>query len=578
MANGPRTDQFRTLPGLTRAFRRWAVKSTVGSPPDVTGASAEERQILGALGGVAAGVAGDRIAGWPEPVRRWAEQAPKAPPEFIEAVCEGLGTRTDPLSALYDVSISSAHRRRLGTVFTPAPVVDHMLDLAADTMSGAPARVVDPGAGVGAFTIAAAKRWPVARVVAVDVNVVTLGLLAARIAFEVDAESEEAASLSRIELVLGDYLDQLGQLKGARGSVLTLGNPPYTRIQELPSEYRARAARLCDGIIDSGHANLAVLFQAATLSYMRDQDASCMVLPGSVGYTRASRGLREALWHSRRPVTMQRTPATTRPFTGRSVQAAILVVGPVETKRSPIQLARVQFDGDPAVLLEDWERERGEEEPANWFWPRNVDVIENTVPLTEIAVVRRGIATGANAMFFLTDAKAARLPDGVITPAVPTLRRFTGDEMDKAAHAAWGDEETKRWLLAIPRDLPIAGELRAYVEQFEDEVSKRFLPSKRQPWYSITDLSRPDLVIAPLAKTGFKVVKNAVRAVPSNNLFGITMRNGADSRRLAAWLRSGDGQRELLRASRRYHGGSHKLEPGDLKRVRVPAELAISRS
>ncbi len=255
-----------------------------------------------------------------------------------------------------------------------------------------------------------------------------------------------------------------------------------------------------------------------------------------------------------------------------------MVVGPVKTKRSPIQFARVQFDGDPAVLLEGWERERGEEEPANWFWSRDTDVIENAVPLAEIAVVRRGTATGSNAMFFLTDADAARLPDGVVTPAIPTLKRFAGYEMNRVAHASWGDKQTKRWLLTIPRDLPIRGALRLYVEQFEGEVSRRFLPSQRKPWYSITDLTRPDLVIAPLAKTGFKVVSNSIRAVPSNNLFGITMRNGADPRALADWLRSDDGQRELLRASRRYHGGSHKLEPGDLKRVHVPPDLAVSRS
>jgi adenine-specific DNA-methyltransferase len=579
MTEPSQTLGFKTLPGLARAFRRWAGESTVRRPPEVTGATPDERHVLGALGGVAAAVAGDHVDGWPEMIQLWAKQAPKPPPAIVEAVCEGLGTRTDPLAALYDVSISPAHRRRLGTVFTPAPVVDHMLGLAAQAMAAAPACVIDPGAGVGAFTVAAAKRWPTARVLAIDVNVVTLGLLAARIAFELDAEPEEAVALGRIELVLGDYLDQLGQLKGTRGCVLTLGNPPYTRIQELPFEYRARALELCGGIIDSGHANLAVLFQAATLGHMRDRDASCMVLPGSVGYTRASRGLREALWCSRRPVRMQRTPATTRPFTGRSVQAAIVVIGSVETKRTPVQLARVQFDGDSAVLLEQWERDRGDGEPANWFWTDDdTDVIEDAVPLSEVAAVRRGIATGANAMFFLTDAEAASLPDGVITPAVPTLRSFTRRKMDKAAHASWGDEHTKRWLLVIPKDLPIQGQLRAYVEQFEGEVSRRFLPSQRKPWYSITDLMRPDLVIAPLAKTGFKVVANAVRAVPSNSLFGITMRNGTDPQALAAWLRSDAGQRELLRASRRYHGGSHKIEPGDLKRVRIPAELAVSRS
>ena len=580
MTNEPRTDRFRTLPGLTQAFRRWAAKSTVAAPPDVTGASAEERQILGALGGVAAAVAGERVAGWPEPVRRWAQQAPKTPPEFIEAICEGLGTRTDPLSALYNVSISAAHRRRLGTVFTPTPLVDHMLDLAEEVLRRPPACVLDPGAGVGAFTIAAARRWPHSRVVAIDVNVVTLGLLATRIAFEIDAEPDDVEPLQQIELVLDDYLDQLEQqfAPGTPGPVLTLGNPPYTRIQELPLEYRRKASSFCGGVIDSGHANLAVLFQAATLKHMRDSDVSCMVLPGSVGYTRASKGLRRALWLSRRPVSMQRTPATSRPFTGRPVQAAILVAGPVAETRSSVRLARINIDADSAVVLDEWERERGEEEPDNWFWANGSETPVDTVPLGQIARVRRGVATGANAMFFLADVDAARLPDEVVMPAAPSLRQFTHDVLDRKGHMAWGNEQTKRWLLAIPPDFRLQGELRAYVKRFEEDVSQRFLASQRHPWYSVTHLARPELLVSPLSKSRFKIVVNSVRAVPSNSLLGITMTNGTSPTRLAVWLRSAAGQNELRRVSRRYHGGSHRLDPGDLKRACVPTKLSLPRS
>jgi adenine-specific DNA-methyltransferase len=575
MPEARQTLRFKTLPGLVRAFRRWADESEVLATPDVPGASEGERRVLGALGGVAAAVAGDHVARWPDALQRWAGSAAQPPDVILEAVLEDLGARVDPLTALYDASISAAHRRRLGTVFTPAPLVDHMLDLADDALECPPVCVLDPGAGVGAFTIAAARRWPLAHVVAIDVNVVTLGLLAARIAFEIDAEPDDAACLSRIEVVLDDYLDQLEErfATAAPTPVLALGNPPYTRIQELPHEYRRKAASFGGEMIDSGHANLAVLFQAATLNHMRADDLSCLVLPGSVGYTRASRGLRGALWHSSRPVRMHRTPATTRPFTGRSVQAAVLVVGPEEKQRSPVQLARVQINGDSAVVLEEWERVRGEDEPGNWFWTTQSEPSGATVALADIARVRRGVATGANAMFFLSDAEAARLPKEVITPAVPTLRRFTHDDLDENTHVTWGNGRARRWLLAIPPDLRIRGELRSYIERYEEEVSHRFLPSQRRPWYSITDLHRPQLLVSPLSKSQFKVVLNSVRAVPSNNLLGITMNNGTGPLDLAEWLRSGDGQRELRRVSRRYHGGSHKLEPGDLKQLRVPAGL-----
>lgn len=572
--------RFKTLPGLTRSFRRWAETSVVVAPPNVDGASYAERHVLGALGGVAAAVAGDHVDRWPEPLQEWAKNAEAPPVEIVDAICEGLGSHADPLTALYDASISSAHRRRLGTVFTPAPLVDYMLDLADELLESPPACVLEPGAGVGAFTIGAARRWPSARVVAVDVNVVTLGLLAARIAFELDAEPDDANFLWQIELVLDDYLDQLSRrfAQSAPGPVLALGNPPYTRIQELPNAYRTKANGFSSGMIDSGHANLAVLFQAATLSHMRDEDLSCMVLPGSVGYTRASRGLRHALWDAKRSVRIQRTPATTRPFTGRSVQAAILVVGPTEPNPPPVRLARVDLDGDAAVVLEEWERPRDEEEPENWFWSTRSDAEQDTVPLAEIARARRGIATGANAMFFLADADAARLPDEVVMPAAPTLRQFADEELDSNAHRDWGTEDTRRWLLAVPPNYKLKGELRAYITRFEVDVSGRFLPSQRSPWHSITDLYQPELLVSPLSKADFKIVLNSVRAVPSNSLLGITMRNGNDPRPLAAWLRSEAGQRELRRVSRRYHGGSHKLEPGDLQQLRVPAALGNPRS
>jgi adenine-specific DNA-methyltransferase len=567
--------RFKTLAGLARAFRQWTRTCSPTFAPEVDGATAEERRALGALGAIAATVGDEHIASWPEPVRLWAERAPKCPAEIADGVREALGTELDPLTLLYEASISRAHRRRLGTVFTPAPVVNHMLDLVGRVASDDPDCVADPGAGVGAFTIAAARRWPNARIVAVDVNIVTLGLLATRIAFEIDAEPADADVLRRIELDHADYLDGLSARFGAgKGRLLALGNPPYTRMQELPPNYRAKAMELCDDVVDSGHANLAVLFQAATLRHMREQDASCMVLPGSIGYTRASRGLRQALWDSERPIAIQRTPATTRPFTGNSVQATIVAVGPNGAERSPVQMARVRFDGDAAVVIEEWERERENEEPTNWFRLQRSEGDDDSVPLSELAVVRRGVATGANAVFFLNDKEAARLPQEVVTPGALTLKRFARKELNRAIHRTWGGAPAKRWLLAIPEGFEVEGELSAYLDQFEADVRARFLPSQRQPWYVLTNLIRPDLLIGPLSSNGFTVVVNTVRAVPSNNLYGITMRNGTRARALADWLRSDEGQQALVRVSRRYHGGSHKLEPGELKRVAVPAALA----
>jgi predicted RNA methylase len=546
----------------------------------VPGASEIERQRLAALGGLAASIAGGIPRTWDPAIRKWADASPTPPEEILEATRQALGREEDPFGAMYNACISAANRRRLGTVFTPPWLVEHMLQLVERELDEPPRVVVDPGAGVGAFTIAAVDRWPDAQIVAADINPVTLGLLGARLAFEADAEPDLAESHRSVALRLGDYLDEIERVfaDDAPGPVLVLGNPPYTRVQELPVPDREKAARLAGDFIDSGHANLAMLFQAATLRHMRPEDLSCMVVPGSFSYTRASRALRTALWQSNRSVVVHRTPATSHTFVGRSVQAAVLLIGRERKRRAALRLARIQLRGDGADVLDAWKVSRTGAQPKNWFWAsdESAALTDQSTLLGDIAVIRRGTATGANDVFFLTDTEKAMFPPDVIVPAIPTLRGFHGHELTAAVHAAHGDVTTRRWLLAIPPERSLTGVLSDYVSRHRDSVSRRYLPRQRAVWYSITELPRPHVLISPLTKTEFKVVVNAVRAVPSNNLFGISLRASCDATPLVTWLRSRVGQHELLTASRRYPGGSQKLEPGDLRRLRLPAHVAAA--
>ncbi len=571
------TFRSSTLAGLGRAYRRWtATLVWAGPTPAIDGATESDRVRLAALGGVAAQIAGGVSPEWDPEVRRWMSQAPDPPSDIVNATIEALGRGEDALGALYTASIGAPQRRRLGTVFTPQPLVEYMLDLADAELPEPPSIVVDPGAGVGAFTVAAAKAWPDAQIIASDVNVVTLGLLTARLAFEDGPNSDPATPMGSIDLRLGDYLDEFPRLMAGQpdGPVLVLGNPPYTRIQELTPEARLKAAGLAGDLLDSGHANLAMLFQAATIRLMRPQDVSCLVVPGSFAYTRASRALRHALWTSRRSLSVYRTPAESKVFTGRSVQAAILTVGPEHPTADGLHLGRVQFDDSSVEVLETWSLDRRMLPPDNWFWTDAAEVEDGGTRLGEVAVVRRGTATGANRMFFLTDEVRSKLPAHATTPGILNLRDVTGDRLTPEQHLTFGNASTPRWLLAVPPEMELSGALARYVAAFRDTVSQRHLPSQRRPWWSITELPRPQILISPLATARFRVVLNEAAAVPSNSLFGITLRDPqADPEPLASWLRSSQGQTELFRVSHRYPGGSHKVEPRRLCDVRLPPSI-----
>lgn len=560
----------KTFAGLKRAFRSWATSLGSTIAPAVSGATPTELHFLGALGGFAAEIGSGQLNRWPDACRAWALAAPSPPSALVEEVGLELGAGEDVLAALYNACISAKSRRRLGTVFTPKPVVDHMVELVDRGLDGERALIIDPGAGVGAFSIAAAKRWPLSTTVAVDINPVTLGLLATRIAFEIDADPERAEIYKRIDLRLGNYLDLFREIYAdCDEPIAALGNPPYTRVQQLPLDERRRAVDLAGGIIDNGHANLATLIQAMTFRHMRPKDVSCMLLPGSFSYTRASLGLRREMWRSSRPIAVEQWPAAERLFIGHSVQAAIVSIGPARVNPGTLQLASVELAENEVRATASWSLRREEPEPRSWFAAES-EAPADSVPLASLARVRRGIATGANHMFFLDDVTVARLPDSVYVEGIQSLRGFDGECLDREAHRHLSGNRARRWLLAIPPATRLTGELKSYVQGFEDSVKDRFLPSKRPLWYSLSLPAPPPILISPLSKGEFRVVTNAIGAIPSNNLFGIYPVLESDVERISNWLRSTDGQQELRRVSRRYPGGSYKLEPRDLGSVRIP--------
>src|SRR5215467_11583129 len=80
-----------------------------------------------------------------------------------------IRARHDALGTEFCLTRSASQRRQRGAKYTPAPIVDAMVEWARAEIS-APARIVDPGAGSGRFLIAAARKFPDAELVAVDVD------------------------------------------------------------------------------------------------------------------------------------------------------------------------------------------------------------------------------------------------------------------------------------------------------------------------------------------------------------------------------------------------------------------------
>lgn len=556
---------------LVRLLVEWAYEQQGDPLPEsaVPGTSSHERIALMAVGGIARALAGERSSAWPDALKRWATLAPEPPSALLESVRRELDGGKDVLALLYEGIVSGRNRRRLGTFFTPALVVDFMLD-SAEAMLPQPAVVIDPGAGVGAFSLAAKRRWPTAEVFAIDVNVATLGLLAAR-------------PQADINLVHEDYLEwAVGPNVPASSPRLWIGNPPYTRHQELSDGLKGAASRASGDLVTSRLAGLSAYFLAVTLAALAPEDAMCLLLPGSWTEARYGKPLRKKL----RDMTDRRVEligfgSEVDVFPGTRVTAMMVVVGPHEAvvaQRMRTSVAHLAASAVSVGRTVDRSRLDGAVEGmGSWLWPRKRSVVADSVSLSDVARVRRGVATGANAFFLLTAIERAQYPEGATVRAIRRLRNLSGDHLTVAAHDRLAELGERCWLLQIndPNLLANAA-IEDWVRRAKDaHIPDRYLASHREPWYEVEAVEPPDLILSPMGKTRMRAVVNHVRAIPSNALYGVYLNGDMDqASRLASWLNGAAGQTALLERARTYGAGLFKLEPKDVLALRIPRAVS----
>lgn len=544
----------------------------------VPGASADERRSLRCLGGIARRLLDGPSDQLPALVHEWLAAAP-APPEPL--VAEALGHLRSSAEAwladLYASLVRSDHRRPLGTFFTPAAEVTAMLDM-WDATQPSPAQVIDVGAGVGVFTAAATTRWTAATVSAVDINPVTLGLLAVRMGAP-DLVPAGGAS-GRVTLVCDDFVSWIdGSMPTSTGPRLILGNPPYTRLQLLDPEDRVRL-HAAAGDLCGTRASLSSLMTAVALTRLEPTDGLSFLLPAQWLESQYAAPLRAFLWKvTHRRVELRLVESSV--FPDARVDAVALMVGVEQTEPQDLVVSTWQSTKPHSVnradpVPETWRRLFTERPAGTTPALRSAIAVQPSDVLSDVATVRRGVATGNNRFFLIPESSKAqhRLPDSVLRRAIRRL----GPVPDVLTSEAWSalDERDRPWLLVANKgDREKLKRLNAYLTHGEETgAGSGELCSRRDDWYDLEhDLFVPDVILSSMGRSGFRVVENQLGALITNNLYGWRWLDHIPQRRrqeIIRWFRSDAGQNALRLVARRQADQLLKLEPGALKNLPIP--------
>jgi hypothetical protein len=200
--------------------------------------------------------------------------------------------------------------------------------------------------------------------------------------------------------------------------------------------------------------------------------------------------------------------------------------------------------------------------------------------LGHFAKVLRGIATGANEFFLLSNEKVESLgiPRKFLIPAVARTRDVPGDEITPASIRSL-EAMGRPTLLFSPGGQPLDTfpyTVREYLKQGEAQgIDKRVLIATRRPWYKMETRSVPPFLFAYLGRRNARFIRNFAGVVPLTGFLCVypLQQDPAYIDKLWSILCHPRTMANLSLVGKSYGAGAIKVEPRALENLPIPATV-----
>lgn len=494
--------------------------------------------------------------------RRIATPRLKVAAEVVETTRAHIVAGGDPLGDAFCALRSPEQRRVVGATYTPAIIIDAMLDWAAAEPEP-PSRVVDAGAGSGRFIVAAARRFPKASLIAVETDPLATLMLRANAAAHGIAD--------RLTVMLADY--RKISLPQIDGRTLFIGNPPYVRHHEISETWKkwlAKTARRFD-VTASKLAGLHIHFFVKTRELVRSGDFGTFITAAEWIDINYGSVLRRLLADGLGGTALHVIDPKARPFADALTTAAITCFR-AGARPDALSIASADSLSDLKSLshgrLVSWPDLERSPKWSTFLKPAKSHA-EGSIELGELFRVHRGQVTGKNDVWIASPA-AAELPTRFLFPTITKARELfaAGESLNSANHL--------RRVIDLPYDLDgLTAKERAPVDRFlrwarSQGAKDSFIAQHRRAWWSVGLREPAPILCTYMARRAPAFVRNVVQARNLNIAHGLYPREQISDDMLTmivAYLRLST----TMSGGRTYAGGLVKFEPRELERIRIPA-------
>jgi adenine-specific DNA-methyltransferase len=479
-----------------------------------------------------------------------------------------LPTTTSPEAELEQIN-TRERRYSLGQFFTPQPIAELMAEaiLAID-----PQTCLDPGVGGGVLLRAVG---PGPKRFGCDID-------PAAVEFAQDALEAQGGEL---ELVRGDFLS-LDQWPFSIGEFdAVIANPPYIRHHNLTVGQKALAKHYSRAfsLRISSLSGSYVYFFLEAIRRLRFGGRLAFITPTEFLDVRYGAPLKEALlsWCDIDELIVLEMDELA--FDGVLTTSAITTATKRERATRRLLLTEARLGGS-VVRGRQVQLEADEGFPdTSWtaLLPSRAERIRpllagRSAKLGDYARVRRGIATGDNSFFCLTQEQVDRwgIEPRYLVPAVGGSKDLpeNGSVLTRELWEARKSSGAPSWLLWChePRSALVGTAVLRYIEHGETlGLPERFNCKARKPWYGVERVPPADFFVTYMSRRRARFVRNELGARCLTSLLNVWSNDGIEPDQLRPMLEDEANAQLLRELGRTYGGGLGKIEPGELLRLPV---------
>ncbi len=491
-----------------------------------------------------------------------------------------------------DASRTQSARNRLGQFATPAALATEMMEYAKTlTPPNAKVRFLDPAFGTGSFYSALLSTF-------------SSPSIDKALGYEIDeAYGQGAIRLwadTDLRLTIADFTTTVPPEFDRDKANLVICNPPYVRHHHLKYEEKARLrlrAEESSRVRLNGLSGLYCYFLCIAHQWMADDAIAGWLIPSEFMYVNYGQAVRNYLLNCVKLVRIHRFDPYDIQFDDALVSSVLVWFR--KAKPPPGHAVKFSYGGSltnpQATKIIPVERLYGLTK-----WNTTIEQPEPSVSvfrkatLSNLFEIKRGLATGANGFFILTQQQALfyQLPHKFLTPILPSPKHLPGNEIE-ADSAGCPKLQSKLFLLScnLP-DKEVSDNYPAlwkYLQRgIELGVSERYLCKRRDPWYAQEHRPAPPLLCTYMGRQGIKG-KNPFRFVLNHSCATVAnvylalypkphlaeiLKSKPELLR-AVWQALNEISSEMLKGEGRvYGGGLYKMEPAELGNV--PADNVIA--